>query len=570
MAFASPFLVLLLAAFSLSVQVVVAHQKCRPDSISLPHDVLPGASIIDLQVSEIESRNVAEPAGFFDGGVVEATCEIVVSYIYPGTNSSKVDATIWLPNNWNGRFVGNGGGGWQCSMGPTMMVLPNQEGYATAQTNGGFKGHPFAASYQLISPGNPDKTAIEKLGYRAIHEMTVLGKEVVKLYYGKPAKTNIFQGCSTGGRQALMEASQYPEDYDGIVAGAPAARWNDFVVGALANQAVMSESNYIPSPCELSAINDAAVQACDGLDGMVDGVLARPDLCKFQASSVVGVEFKDDCIGGGGGVGKVTATGAKIMQRFIEGIYATNGEKVSSGFPWGTAVWSQMSHGNSKLDEMTGQRTFNPFVLPNQWVNDLLFDGLKEVDYSRLTVDDVQALSIQSRLRYDYAMEPRSDLSAFKKRGGKLLTYHGIEDEIIPVYNSLQKYAHVRETMFPRDTTAVSIEKMQEFWRLFLLPGVQHCNPHEGSLGPKSTTAYRQVVRWVEDGIAPDRLESYQSNPTYSNMCLWPSKPYWSNGQLECKDGISTWDAYPSPSEVATKFIERLPSLLFLEQKKEL
>ncbi|UZJ54241.1 hypothetical protein CBS101457_003561 [Exobasidium rhododendri] len=561
------FLLLSLATLALSAQNVSAHQACRPGSFSLPSTFLPGASIIDLKISKINNRDY-EDSRHYKGGKADATCEVVVSYIYPATNSSQIDVTVWLPDNWNERFMGNGGGGWQTTLGPTMMLLPNYDGFATAQTNGGLVGAPFDTTYTLLSPGNPNKAAIESLGYRAIHEMTVIGKEVVKVYYGKPAKTNIYQGCSTGGRQGLMEASKYPEDYDGIVAGAPAVRWNDFVIGALANQAVMVENNYFPSPCELSAITESALKACDGKDGMADGVLARPDLCKFHASSVVGKEYKDVCEGKGG-VKKVTATGAKIMQQFVEGIYATDGEKVTTGFPWGATVWSPLSHGSTKVDEKTDQRTFDPFVLSRQWVDDLLFDGLSSLDFASLTVDKVQALSKESKLKYDYAMEPQPDWNAFRKRGGKILTFHGIEDQVIPVYNSLYEYAHVQEKMFPRVTSTESIGKMHDFWRLFLLPGVQHCSPEPGKVGPKSTTAYRQVLRWVEEGVAPDRLESHESSPTYSNMCLYPSKPHWVDGQLQCQSGLSTWDAYPSASEVATQFFERLPSWLYLEQSKK-
>lgn len=503
------------------------------------------------------------------GSLTGPTCEVVLSYIHPGTNSSQVEVRVWLPEKWNERFLGTGGGGWQCSMGPTSMLRPSNEGYATAQTNGGLAGLPFDSKYSLLSPGNPNKAAIEMLGHRAIHEMTVLAKSVVELYYGRAARTNIYVGCSTGGRQGLMEASRYPHDYDGIVAGAPAVRWNHLVVGILAGQAIMSETGYFPSQCELLAINEAAIEACDELDGLVDGYITRSDLCKFHASSAVGRPYQDEC-DGQGGEAKVTAAGAKIMQQLIEGIYASDGEKVVPGFAWGTAIWSPTGLGRTIVDEVTGQRTFHPFALSRQWTEDLVLHGVQSLDFPRLTVDDIQALARRSALEYGYAMEPQPDMTAFRLRGGKILTHHGVEDELVPMYNTLQRYAEVQEAMFPRDTVTEGVAKMHDFWRLFLLPGVQHCAPYPGKLGAKNLDAYKLVTRWVEEGIAPDRFVGLDVTPTYDKACLWPSKPFWREGNLECQSGVSAWDAMPSAPEMLNRFIERLPSMLFLNPKPEL
>lgn len=193
-----------------------------------------------------------------------------------------------------------------------------------------------------------------------------------------------------------------------------------------------------------------------------------------------------------------------------------------------------------------------------------------DTDFGKLTVDDVQALALQSKAEYGYAMEPSPDLSAFRNRGGKVLSYHGLLDEIVPVYNSLERYAEVQETLFPRDTPSQGSENMQDFFRLFLLPGVQHCTPYPGAKGTRSTDAHGQLVRWLEEGSAPDRFTGSPSNTPYSNVCLYPSKPLWkSDGSFECQSGVSAWDAIPSLSESITRFLENLPYMLLLDPKPE-
>jgi hypothetical protein len=549
---------------------VVASSKCSPDAISLSPDALAGAFITDIQASYVKSRSIPALPPYFPAGSLDNACEVFIKYIYPGTNATETTVTVWLPDQWNERFMGTGGGAWMTTLGEGGMIIPNSEGYATALSDGGLAGLPWSPEYTLLSPGNPNKVAVEKLGHRTIHEMTVIAKRVIKSYYGRSAKTNIYNGCSTGGRQGLMEASRYPEDYDGIVAGAPASLWSYIAMGSLAGAGLMAQSDYYPSPCEMEAISKAAVKACDGIDGKLDGLVARPDLCKFHASTVVGQQYSDDCPGGQGGTANVTLEGAKIMQQLMEGIHASNGEKVTSGFAWGTETWFALSLGSTMLDKKSGKRTSAPMPVAHKWSHDMLLDGLETIDYSRMTVDKAQAFIEQSRRRYDYDMEPYPDLSKFAQRGGKILTYHGLEDPIISPYSTLRKYTEVQHAMFPRHNVAQGTQEMHDFWRVFLLPGTQHCRTSEGKVGPDPTGSYRQLTQWVEEGIAPDTFEANkQPASPYNNMCLWPSKPFWRDDKLECQSGISTWDAYPTLTEVATVFFENLPSWLLLDPKPE-
>lgn len=200
------------------------------------------------------------------------------------------------------------------ALGPTV-----QAGYTGVNTDG---GHPFTddllkaatdASWGLPSPGVVDWTALQNFASIALNDMAHIGKAITTSYYGKAPKHSYWNGCSTGGRQGMMQAQRFPKNFDGILAMAPAFSFDSFLPAELWPMVVMKRENYFPPPCELLAITKAAIEACDELDGVKDGVVAAQGLCDFDATTVVGQKF--DCEGNSRKISKSAANIANEIWR---------------------------------------------------------------------------------------------------------------------------------------------------------------------------------------------------------------------------------------------------------------
>lgn len=538
--------------------------------------IIPGAEIVDVEASLLKNHKLAAAPPYFPQEAAITACALTATYVHPATNATPIHVTVWLPpkDSWNGRFNGNGGGGWQCSFGPEAMGGGSQAGFATAITDGGLSGLPFHVDYPLLSPGNPDLMSLARLGHRAVHEMTLLAKRAINGYYGRPAQTSYYVGCSTGGRQGLMEASRFPEDYDGYLLGAPAARWSIMVGKILSEAVAMHHFNSYPSECEIDAIVEAAVEACDTLDGRADGIISRPDLCTFTAVRAIGRPYADYC-DSQGAVRTVSDGAARVAQLAVDGPFVSSGRRLGPGFPWGTNITDGLtSTARTVIDPATGKRTPAIFPLSKQWYEEYVLQGLRTIDFETLTFDEIDALGKQSQEMYNWFMEPSNDLSRARDRGSKFMLFHGMEDSIIPVGNSVLKHDEIRQATYPhirRNNKA--LEAMQSFFRIFLVPGMSHCVPSPARAGnPPSVggNAFQQLVMWVEGGIAPERLKT---DGAMSEVCLWPQVPYWTkNGQhLECRSSESFLthlaSRLPRLGDLPVMFMEVLPRMLFLDPK---
>ena len=256
------------------------------------------------------------------------------SYTHPGWNDT-INVEVWLPlDDWNGyptalvlfemlrlmltvcrsRFQGTGGGGYQTGDGASALVLAVANGYAAASTDG---GHPSEtadiaapANWALLNPGNLNLPLLQDFAAVALSDMTLLGQAITESYYGEKPAYSYWTGCSTGGRQGLMLAQRYPELYDGIVAVAPAINWDTFLVTEYWPQQVMNQLGMHPPSCEIKAFTNAAIAACDDLDGLEDGVISDANACNFDPYSVVGENFNCD----DGEERKLTIEGAKVAE----------------------------------------------------------------------------------------------------------------------------------------------------------------------------------------------------------------------------------------------------------------
>jgi hypothetical protein len=418
----------------------------------------------------------------------------VAGEIHP-VEDSEIAFEVWIPSSgWNGKFLGVGNGGFAGTIGYGGLATAIRHGYAAASTDTGHRAPagPPNASWAL---GHPQK--IIDFGYRAIHETAVNGKAIVAAFYGSAVQRSYFNGCSNGGRQALMEAQRYPEDYDGIVAGAPANYWTHLLTEALWDlQALSQPGSYIPA-AKLPAIEGAVVAACDTLDGVKDGVIDDPTRCHFDPSTLLckGAD-SDACL---------TAPQAEALRK----LYAGPGPRIfpghAPGGESGPGGWSAWVTGAAPEKSLS-------FSFGTQFFKNMVFDDA-DWDYHTFNLDrDVK--EADKKMAGDLNATD-ADLKPFAHRGGKLILYHGWSDAAIPPYNTINYYNRIVEKLKAKETAG--------FVRLYMVPGMQHCG---GGPGPNTFDMNPPIEAWVEHGVPPGPIVA--TRPGRSRpLCPYPEEARW-------------------------------------------
>lgn len=473
-----------------------AVNRCSVEVLAKP-DIF-GAHIIDISAHEVNLYSHVEESPF---GEIETSdlnfCNVTVTYTHPGQHDT-IHVTVWLPlEDWNGRFMAVGGGGW--ITGHPYLSAQIQDGYAAASTDGGHGVERSAASWALTSPGNVNWNLLQDFAYRALDDMTLIGKAITTSFYENAPKYSYWNGCSTGGRQGLMLAQRSPGLFDGILAAAPAIDWPTFVVSAFWAQQRMHKIDAYPSTCELMAFRAAAIEACDGLDGLVDGIVGAPGLCQFDPSTVVGKEVECD-----GVMKTLTSAGATIAQAAWTGPIDANGK----------APWFGVNHDallrSAKDTYVVGNGSTRGKTIPEEWIS--LFIK-KDPAYDTTKMTDAEFFSVlkASQREYDSILGTHwPDLSEFRDAGGKMITWHGLADDRIPPNGTSHYY----------DRVLAATSQVSDFYRYFEAPGVAHCG---GGAGP-APDAHKDLVRWVEEGVAPDTLRAFDQygKGTVRELCQYP------------------------------------------------
>ena len=385
---------------------------------------------------------------------------------------SDIKMEIWLPAGaaWNGKFEAIGGGGWVGAISYPGMATALQEGYATASTDTGHEGR--SASFAV---GHPEK--VVDFSHRAVHEMTVTAKAIMTAYYGRGPRLSYWNGCSTGGRQGLIAAQRHPEDFDGIIAGAPASNYTRLCAWRLALEAaIFKDSAKVVPPAKATMLNKAVLAACDALDGITDGFLTDPRKCHFDPSTLLCREGTvDNCL---------TAPQVEAVKMAYAPAKRKTGEMIYPGLvPGGESGWAALAGVGTEPNALNVDMfRYVAHEDPN-W------------DWRTFDLDRDTALA-DRKAGYMNAMDP--DLSAFKARGGKLLIYHGWNDGAsggaISPLNSVDYYSSVLAKMGP---------KQEDWLRLFMVPGMAHCG---GGPGPNQFNALAAMERWRESGTAPEQI----------------------------------------------------------------
>jgi feruloyl esterase len=408
---------------------------------------------------------------------IPAHCRVQVT-LKP-TSDSLINMELWLPvQNWNGKFMGVGNGGFAGSIQGRTSEMPDalRRGYATAGTD---TGHQEQGGDWAI--GHPEKMI--DFGYRSTHEMTLKAKEIVKAFYEQPAKYSYFKGCSTGGRMALMEAQRYPNDYNGIIAGSLANRHIHMWTAGVARSIELSrhpEGNLTAEKAAL--VNQMVTDACDTLK---EGFLNNPRQCTVNFSKLQCAAGKDDdtCL---------TAAQLRTVNTFYGGVKNAKGELIFSGQALGNPI---------PVLRGTNQAPGGVFDIVRIAFNDA------NLDWQKFDLDRDMPI-IDKAVGYVDSVNP--DLGAFKRSGGKLLLTHGWADTGITPETTIWYYESVLDKMGTSQS---------DWMRLFMAPGMGHCG---GGPGVNTFDSIGTLENWVEKGVAPDQMMGKGAEGFTRPLCPYP------------------------------------------------
>ncbi len=402
-----------------------------------------------------------------------------------GVIAPEARFAVKLPANWNNRFYMVGGGGYagQISHGPMNIGL--QKGYATASTD---TGHDAAkeplATFANPVPNNPhaDRKVLD-YAYLAVHNTAVLAKQIVKSYYGSDPKYSYWVGCSTGGRQGLMEAQRYPEDFDGYVIGAPVLKISHEQMRGIWNaQAVTAEPGRLAVE-KLPLLAAAVYKKCDGADGVQDNLIADPRRCNFDPA----VDLPK-CAGDVDGKDCFTAGQIAGLKKVYGGVRTSKGKLLYPGQPLGAEI--APPNGRSAWIGSIGAEPGAGLAFGETFMRYMTRPPLG-ADWSYKSFNfDTDPAKLAAISKMIDATNP--DLTRLKKRGGKIIQYHGWADALVNPQASVDYYESVLKKMGRRQT--------QEFYKLYMLPGVFHC---AGGVGCDRADWFTPLVEWVEKGVAP-------------------------------------------------------------------
>ncbi len=462
-----------------------------------PHPIFPDAAPV---CAPEDLRKVSIPNTTIESVAVDpadGACHVTAIVTHPPA-TDRVKVWVALPmKNWNGRFRGNGGGGFVTGS-LNSLRGPVTEGYATAATDGGHEGG--NGDFALNASGRLNWTEIRDFAYLGIHDMTVVGKALTQAFYGKAPRYAYFVGGSTGGRQGLMEAQRFPDDYDGIFCGYPAVYWGQIVSLGMWSQVIMAEAKNVVSKAKLEAVTAAAVAACDGADGVVDGVIDDPIHCTWDPKAFVGTKVGDEVF---------TESDAHVVRQLWNGVQDHDGIPLWYGTVRGANLFALAG---SEGTPLVGK----PFNVSHDWVKFFLAQNPKW-DWTTLTHDELELFSRQSVEQFGPTFSADSpDLQRFRDHGGKMLMLHGLADQLIPPQGSIKYYESVQRTMGGAARTA-------DFVRLFLAPGIDH---GLRGAGPSPVGQLAALLAWVEEAKAPDQLLAESRDKAGKLLRSRPLFPY--------------------------------------------
>lgn len=463
---------------------------------------LAGLKLPDGKITLAVSVPVGELTGLTPKPLENLPAFCRVAATLTPTSDSDIRIEVWMPvEGWNGKCEGTGNGGYAGKIAYGSLATGVREGYAVANTDLGTS--PTESEYSTVLIGHPEKWA--DWGWRGTHEMTVAAKEIVAAYYGRTAERSYYVGCSTGGEQGLMEAQRFPDDYDGVIAGAPANDRTHLHMQFIWDLAAASETpgSYIPKE-KLKLIDQAVLEACAREKTVAtDGFLADPAACHWDPKEI-------ECTAGDG-PDCLTAAQVETARKLYDGPRnpATHAA-IYPGWTRGSELdWDSMI----PIGKEPRYDSLFKWVFGSDW-------DWRTFDFNR-SVKEVDAkLAATSN-----AVNP--DLSVFKAHGHKLIVFHGWADVIVPSLGSVEYYESVEKAQ-ARDAARdhrSPLKETQTFDRLFMVPGMGHCGGGPGLTGIDPLDALEE---WVEQGTAPEEIVAKRTVKGVTEMsrpvCAYPAE----------------------------------------------
>lgn len=511
-------------------------------------------------VSVVSARTVAS------AGATPAYCDVIGQLNTQGYGAPAGSAgfELRLPSGWNQKFLFFGVGGLAGSTyadiaaGPVDTAEALAKHYATAITDTGHLAGGTDASWALIAPGEPAKAKLADYYFRATHEVTLAGQKLAAAFYGQTLKESYFDGCSNGGRQAMMEASRFPTDYDGIIAGDPFFDIRSIVNGVhVAKQLLTGPQTYIPA--SLLPVIDAAVTAsCDAVDGVRDGLIQNPAACSFSAFSLVCAP--------GQTTGCLTEPQAESLDQYWTATRENDGRLVYPGFTvsnlatsasgaltgGGMDVWTT---GFTPPVSFTANEPWGDDGFGNTPVGFQFADHIMKDIYARNPNYDARSFpvtadgfigagalaSFDRRTQAGDANDPRA-FATFLGSGRKLLIYHGFSDPALTPFRTINFYEQLA-------AMSGGYKSLQSGAELFLVPGMQHCI---GGPGPNVFDTLTPLEQWVEHGQAPAAIPAahyVNDDPAKSAdrtmpLCPFPTQAtYTGSGDV---NSAANWSCAPN------------------------
>ena len=407
------------------------------------------------------------------------------------SDRSNITLEAWLPTNWTGRFLSVGNGGLSGCIQYEDIAYGTELGFASVGANNGHNGTSGEPFYQ-----NAD--VVEDFAYRSVHTGVVVGKAVTEAYYESEYSKSYYLGCSTGGRQGFKEVQDFPEDFDGVVVGAPALAFNNLSSWSgifYLRTGPVNSSTWL-TPDEWALVHEDVLKHCDGLDGAEDGIIESVNLCHYRPVTLQCPSDVTDTSG------CLSAEKVETYRKVYEDYWGWGADNQSA------LIYPRMNPGN----ELSARFTYyngNPFPYTEDWyryaiLNDPTWTADQLNNYYAALAATINPFNIETW---------EGDLSAFRDKGGKVLHYHGNADSIITSENSPRYYGHVSATM------SAPPQELDDFYRYFPVGGMDHCAGGVGAwvLGQSSLTApgrardsqhnvLLRVVDWVENGNAPETI----------------------------------------------------------------
>jgi feruloyl esterase len=458
----------------------------RLTALALPNTTIKSAKVV-------AAGAYAPPGG---QAVKDLPAFCAVHGVMKPTEVSEIHFEVWLPEkNWNGKLetVGNGGLAGMISFGPMVAALRN--GFATASTD---TGHTAKEPPTWLQ----NRERLIDYSYRGLHLVSVNAKAIIQAYYSQGPRYSYFSGCSTGGKQGLMEAQRYPADYDGIIAGDAANFWTHQMMSEVWDGMATSAPDTNLPHDKLQLVQQAALAACDALDGAVDGLISDPARCYFDPKKL-------ECKGEDASSCLTSAQVSAVEKIYSGPVNPRTGRKLYPGlYPGGELGWGKAG------GQFVINRAKTSGVSSNDFFRYALFQNpeweFRSFDFDRDGKNADEKLGPVTNAT-------DANLEEFRQLGHKLLYYHGAHDPLIPAQNGIDYYESVVAAQ-GHGSVESGLERTQGFFRVFLIPGLYHCAggpgatafgtylPAPGSQQDADHDMVRAIERWVEQGVAPDRI----------------------------------------------------------------